>query len=103
MREKSGGDKKSQEAASRPDSGRVMEAIDDSHSLAKPIVLKKPRTPIETELVLLRQAYQEHGKVLGQVLAAISHLENCHSEVSGKLDSVIDLLSELKTGAEGRP
>jgi hypothetical protein len=84
--------------------GAVPEVIEEDDTPLPGIsVLKRPRTPVETELLLLREAYQEHGKTLGQVLSSIARLEKGHLETSEKLDQVITLLSKLRTGAGKRP
>ena len=65
--------------------------------------LTRSKSPVEVELALLRQASQEHGKTLGQVLVSISDLKGEYADVSKKLDAVIEILSKLKAGAKKRP
>jgi len=56
--------------------------------------LATPKGYLEVELTLLRQAYQEHGKTLGNVLESIRRLEGCHADVAVKLDQVLEVLSK---------
>jgi hypothetical protein len=83
---------RAKEVASRGRNGDS--SIDDDTPIPGVALIRRPSTRIETELVLLRQAYQDQGKTIGNVLESIRKLESCHADVVMKLDLVLEKLAK---------
>jgi hypothetical protein len=62
--------------------------------------LKRVPPSIEVDIRLLREAHQEHGRMLGQILNSITRLERCYSVITTRVDSIVELLSKAKIGGK---
>lgn len=56
------------------------------------------RSPVEIELALLRQAYQEHGKLLGRMMTMLVNLETKQDELAAKIDRIAGVCPRLDGG-----
>jgi len=80
-----------------PKSNAVPEVINETPRFGVGS-LKRAPPPIDVEIRLLREAYQEHGKILGQILNSITKLERCYAILTTRVDSIAEILDKFKIG-----